>query len=88
MLTQLDRSGTFEGLQAMIIGSVAPGREGAESSEEVRSWLMRRFAGAPFPVAAGFPAGHLAATRTLPLGARVRVDLERGTIDFLEGAVE
>jgi muramoyltetrapeptide carboxypeptidase len=87
MLTQLERSGTFEGLQAMVIGSIAPGREGAESSEEVRSWLMRRFAGAPFPVAAGFPAGHLAATRTLPLGARVRVDLERGTIDFLESAV-
>jgi muramoyltetrapeptide carboxypeptidase len=88
MLTQLERSGTFDGLQAMVIGSIAPGRrEGAESSEEVRSWLMRRFAGAPFPVAAGFPAGHLAATRTLPLGARVRVDLERGAIDFLESAV-
>jgi muramoyltetrapeptide carboxypeptidase len=87
-LTQLERSGTFEGLQAMIIGSIAADRrEGAESSEEVRSWLKRRFAGAPFPVAAGFPAGHLAATRTLPLGARVRVDLEGGTIDFLESAV-
>lgn len=88
MLTQLERSDTFKGLQAMIIGSIAPGRrEGAESPEEIRSWLARRFAAAPFPVAAGFPAGHLAATRTLPLGARVRVDLDRGTIDFLEAAV-
>ena len=88
MLTQLERSDTFEGLQAMIIGSIAPARrEGAESPEEIRSWLARRFAGAPFPVATGFPAGHLAATRTLPLGARVRVDLDSGTIDFLEGAV-
>jgi muramoyltetrapeptide carboxypeptidase len=88
MLTQLERSGTFDGLQAMVIGSIAPARrEGAESSEEVRSWLMRRFAGAPFPVASGFPAGHFAATRTLPLGGRVRVDLESGTIDFLESAV-
>jgi muramoyltetrapeptide carboxypeptidase LdcA involved in peptidoglycan recycling len=48
---------------------------------------MRRFAGAPFPVASGFPAGHFARTRTLPLGGRVRVDLESGTIDFLESAV-
>jgi muramoyltetrapeptide carboxypeptidase len=88
MLTQLERSGTFDGLQAMVIGSIAPGRrEGAESPEEVRSWLTQRFAGAPFPVAAGFPAGHVATTRTLPLGARVRVDLERGAIEFLETAV-
>jgi muramoyltetrapeptide carboxypeptidase len=88
MLTQLERSGTFDGLQGMVIGSIAPGRrEGAESPEEVRSWLTKRFAGSPFPVAAGFPAGHLAGTRTLPLGARVRVDLERGAIDFLETAV-
>jgi muramoyltetrapeptide carboxypeptidase len=88
MLTQLERSGTFDGLQAMVIGSIAPGRRGgAESPEENRSWLTQRFAGAPFPVAAGFPAGHVAATRTLPLGARVRVDLGRGAIEFLESAV-
>jgi muramoyltetrapeptide carboxypeptidase len=88
MLTQLERSGTFDGLQAMIVGSIAPGRrEDAESPEEVRTWLARRFAGAPFPVAAGFPAGHAADTRTLPFGTRVRVDLERGEIEFLESAV-
>jgi muramoyltetrapeptide carboxypeptidase LdcA involved in peptidoglycan recycling len=36
----------------------------------------------------GFPAGHLDSTRTLPLGVRVRVDLERGRIEFPEAAVE
>ena len=88
MLTQLERSGTFDGLQAMIVGSIAPGRrEGTESPEEVRTWLAQRFAGAPFPVAAGFPAGHVAGTRTLPLGTRVRVDLDLNAIEFLESAV-
>ncbi|HMA18383.1 MAG TPA: LD-carboxypeptidase [Thermoanaerobaculia bacterium] len=88
MLTQLERSGTFDGLQAMIVGSIAPGRrEGAESPEEVRTWLAKRFAGAPFPIAAGFPAGHISGTRTLPLGTLVRVDLDRGAIQFLESAV-
>jgi muramoyltetrapeptide carboxypeptidase len=83
MLTQLERSGTFEGLQAMLIGSVAPGRrEGVESSDEIRAWLRRRLAGAPFPTAMGFPAGHLDSTRTIPLGARVRVDLDSGRVDF------
>ncbi len=89
MLTQLERSGTFDGLQAMVIGSVAPGRrEGVESDDDIRAWLRHRFASAPFPVAMGFPAGHLDSTRTLPLGVRVRVDLERGRIEFPEAAVE
>jgi len=88
MLTQLERSGTFDGLQAMLIGSVAPGRrEGVESEQEIRAWLRRRFAGAPFPVALGFPAGHLESTRTLPLGTRVRVDLDRGRVEFPEPSV-
>jgi muramoyltetrapeptide carboxypeptidase len=89
MLTQLERSGTFDGLQAMVIGSVAPGRrEGVESDDDIRAWLRRRFASAPFPVAIGFPAGHLDSTRTIPLGVRVRVDLDRGRIEFPETAVE
>jgi len=89
MLTQLERSGTLDGLQAMVIGSVAPGRrEGVESDDDIRAWLRHRFAFAPFPAAMGFPAGHLDSTRTLPLGVRVRVDLERGRIEFPESAVE
>lgn len=89
MLTQLERSGTFEGLSAMLIGSVAPGRrEGMESPDEIRAWLRRRFAEAPFPVAMGFPAGHVEATRTIPLGTRVRVDLDAGRIEFPEIPVE
>jgi muramoyltetrapeptide carboxypeptidase len=88
MLTQLERSDTFDGLQAMIIGSIAPARrEGAESPEDIRSWLAQRFAGSPFPIVNGFPVGHLAGTRTLPLGVRVRVDSDRGVVDFVEDAV-
>lgn len=88
MLTQLERSGTFEGLQAMLIGSVAPGRrEGVESPDETRAWLRRRFVDAPFPVAMGFPAGHLDSTRTIPLGALARVDLDSGRVEFPESPV-
>ena len=85
MLTQLERSGTLKKLSAMLIGSVAPGRrEGVESPEEIRAWLRRRFADAPFPVAMGFPAGHLDSTRTIALGARASVDLDSGRVDFPE----
>jgi muramoyltetrapeptide carboxypeptidase len=75
MLTQLERSGTFDGLRGMVIGSVVPRRDG-ESTQTMRAYLEERFAGAPFPVAMGLASGHLARPRTLPLGARARLDLE------------
>jgi muramoyltetrapeptide carboxypeptidase len=80
MLTQLERSGTFEGLQGMVIGSVVPRRD-AESPETVRAYLFERFAGSPFPVAMGLAAGHLASPRTLPLGVPARLDVET-TLQF------
>lgn len=87
MLTQLERSGTFDRLEAMVIGTIAPGRAGAESPNEVRAWLTDRFAGSPFPVTMGFPAGHRLDTRTIPLGVKVRVDTDRGAFEFLEAGV-
>jgi muramoyltetrapeptide carboxypeptidase len=87
MLTQLERSGTFDRLEAMVIGTIAPGRAGAESPDAIRAWLTDRFAGSPFPVVTGFPAGHRSDTRTIPLGASVRVDGDRGTVRFLEAGV-
>ena len=87
MLTQLERSGTLEGLQAMIIGSITPGSVGGEPPEFVADWLRDRFGGSPFPVVCGYPAGHLRGSRTLPLGQPVRVDTERRTVEFLQPAV-
>jgi muramoyltetrapeptide carboxypeptidase len=75
MLTQLERSGTFDRIQAMIIGSVVS-RDRSEHPESVREYLRSRFRGSPFPVADGFPAGHLPRPRTLPLGVDVRVALD------------
>ncbi len=75
LLTQLERSGTFDGLRGMVIGSVVPRRD-VESSETVRKYLFERFARAPFPVAMGLAAGHLPQPRTLALGVPVRLDLE------------
>jgi len=82
MLTQLEGSGTFDGLQAMVIGSISPGSRGGESPGTVEAWLREYFAGAPFPVVLGLPAGHLARPRTLPLGLPVRVDADAGRIEF------
>jgi muramoyltetrapeptide carboxypeptidase len=90
MLTQLERSGTLEGLHAMLIGSISPGsRGGGESADVLAAWLEDRFRGAPFPVVRGFPAGHIPRPRTLPLGVRVRLEANEyaGRLEFLEPGV-
>jgi muramoyltetrapeptide carboxypeptidase len=89
MLTQLERSGTFDRLQAMVIGSISTGARGdGDSPQAVSDWLRDRFAGAPFPVAMGFPAGHVAGGRTLPLGVPVCLDADEGRLEFdLPGVV-
>jgi muramoyltetrapeptide carboxypeptidase len=74
LLTQLERSGTLDGLKGMIIGSLLP-PAGRNIEAETHAWLAGRLAGAPFPVACGFPAGHLSSPRTIPLGVTVRLDL-------------
>jgi muramoyltetrapeptide carboxypeptidase len=86
MLTQLERSGTFGGLRGMVIGSVVP-RPGGESPESVRAYLEERFTGTPFPVAMGLSSGHLTRPRTLPLGARARLDLDERLELSFPGAV-
>jgi muramoyltetrapeptide carboxypeptidase len=91
MLTQLERSGTLDRLHAMLIGSISPGsRGGGEFPEAIAAWLEDRFRSAPYPVVRGFPAGHLARPRTLPLGVPVRLTAEAGLggrLEFLESGV-
>jgi len=87
LLTQLERSGNLDGLRGMVIGSVVS-RGPSESPEKIGEYLRARFGRSPFPVAFHFPAGHLGSPRTLPLGARVRLDLEKnGSLTFLEPGV-
>jgi muramoyltetrapeptide carboxypeptidase len=87
LLTQLERSGNLDGLRGMVIGSVVS-RGPTESPEQIGEYLRVRFGRSRFPVACNFPAGHLASPRTLPLGARVRLDLEEtGSLTFLEPGV-
>ncbi|HEY7370375.1 MAG TPA: LD-carboxypeptidase, partial [Thermoanaerobaculia bacterium] len=74
LLTQLERSGTLDGIKGMIIGSLLP-PPGRDLEAATDAWLAGRLAGARFPVARRFPAGHLSSPRTLPLGTTVRLDL-------------
>ncbi|HEX7254105.1 MAG TPA: LD-carboxypeptidase, partial [Thermoanaerobaculia bacterium] len=87
LLTQLERSGNLDSLRGMVIGSVVS-RGPTESPEKIGEYLRARFGRSPFPVACNFPAGHLDSPRTLPLGARVRLELDHaGSLTFLEPGV-
>jgi muramoyltetrapeptide carboxypeptidase len=88
MLTQLERSGTFDRIQGMIIGSVVS-RDRTEPADDTREYLRARFRGAAFPVAWGLPAGHRRGPRTLPLHAPAVLDLQasRPRLTFPEPAV-
>jgi muramoyltetrapeptide carboxypeptidase len=76
LLTQLERSGTLDGIKGMVIGSLVP-PAGRDLEASTDAWLAGRLGGARFPVARRFPAGHLSSPRTLPLGTPVRLDLVR-----------
>jgi muramoyltetrapeptide carboxypeptidase len=84
LLTQLERSDTLNHLQGMVVGTVLPDPR-TDSPEKIREYLRDRFRGAPFPVAMNLPAGHVPHSRTLPLGVRVRLDLDSAAeLSFLE----
>ena len=75
MLTQLERSGTFDRLQAMVIGSISPGARGGESPESRRRVAARLLRGRAVPGRLrAFRRATCRGRRTLPLGRAVRVD--------------
>ena len=86
MLTQLTLSGAMNGVAGIAIGhfTEVPAMRGDLPLERViREWA------APFkvPVVTGLPIGHIDEQWTLPIGARARLDADRGTLEIIERAV-
>jgi muramoyltetrapeptide carboxypeptidase len=93
MLTHLRLSGRLSSLQGMIAGHLTcdlPARRNPEhraADEPSNEDLLRELAGeAGWPVAWGLCAGHASPNLTLPLGARVRLDPGRRTLEVLPPA--
>jgi muramoyltetrapeptide carboxypeptidase len=88
MLTHWRRAGRLAAPAGVIIGKLENIRNnGSRDEDAVSSLLEEHFAGAPYPVVRGFPAGHGARNRTLPLGARVTLDTAGGVVRLEEAAV-
>ena len=90
LLTQLRQSGKLDRIAGVVFGTMAACRtlDGVSAVEVIRD----AFAGAPYPVGFGLPAGHDPADSgvenlALPLGVEVELDVDRGRLAALEPAV-
>jgi muramoyltetrapeptide carboxypeptidase len=92
LLTHMRQAGMFAHVAGVVFGTMAscPEIDGLGPRDVVRAC----FAEAPYPVGFGVPAGHPpepdasgADNMALPLGIRVRLDTDRGSLAALEPAV-
>lgn len=84
-LTHLRLSGWLDRVAGVALGDFVkcdPPRDGEQTIHDV---LHERLSDLGIPVVAGFPVGHGARNRAVPLGARVRLDADRRTLTFGQG---
>jgi muramoyltetrapeptide carboxypeptidase len=80
MLTQLRLAGKLDGVAAVVLGSFADCK-GRDESDVVSAVFHDVFDGAPYPVVAGFPAGHLSENLSLVFGLPVRVSGDEACVE-------
>lgn len=78
MLTHLGLSGNLNVIRGMVVGHCRPADGGREDGPAWLGHLSDITRAVEGPVAVGLPAGHEAPNRTLPLGARARLDPSSG----------
>jgi muramoyltetrapeptide carboxypeptidase len=82
MLTQLRLAGKLERVAAVVLGSFAD-CDGREEGNVAAAVFHEFFADAPYPVVAGFPAGHLSENLPITLGVPLRVDADRLRVEVV-----
>ena len=82
MLTQLRLAGKLDRVAAVVLGSFAD-CDGQHEGDVASAVFHEFFADVPYPVVAGFPAGHLSENLPLVLGLPVRVDADTACVEAL-----
>ncbi|MEE4542745.1 LD-carboxypeptidase [Streptomyces sp. V4-01] len=83
ILTQLLRSGWFDGVAGILLGSW----QDCGPYEEVRALFLDRLGGLGVPIVEEFGFGHSPSTLTLPLGVPAVLDADAGTLVLHEPAL-
>ncbi|WP_406632256.1 LD-carboxypeptidase [Amycolatopsis sp. WGS_07] len=84
MVTQLLRSGWFDGVRGIVLGSWAACGDQAE----IRELMAERLSPLGVPVLSGFGFGHVPGSPTLPLGVSASLDTELGTLTLDSPALD
>lgn len=81
MMIGLKRSGVFNNLEGLLIGGFSDMKDNAisfgKTVEEIVLDAVKHYS---FPVAFGFPAGHIADNRAMILGSNVVLEVNEGSI--------
>lgn len=85
MLTHLRMAGKLSALAGLVFGNFTDCEP--EGERGFREIVEELFHDAPYPVVAGFPAGHGEENLLLPFGAKMALDGSNGTLSLLESPV-
>lgn len=86
MLTHLRLAGKLQSIAGLLLGEFPdcqPAGGDYTASDTLRDILMKF----DVPILANFPAGHGADNWAIPLGARIRIDADARSVEFLDPAV-
>ncbi len=92
-LTQLVLTGVLGELAALVLGELARCEDRApptgepDAPDAALQTVLERLRAAGKPIAVGAPVGHGTRNEAVPFGARAELDLERGALAILDGAV-
>ena len=89
MLNQLQKAGVLKKLSGVVLGQftdcVEP--DGTKKSLTLEEIFQQYLGGLKIPVIANFPHGHFKQILTLPVGGKVKINGNKGTLEVLESAV-
>ncbi len=85
MLTQLKLAKKLDRVSGIVFG---PFEKSGASPEEIEQVILDVLSDFEIPMVFGFPSGHLENMMTIPFGVKVELDHQKGSVCFLEGALE
>jgi muramoyltetrapeptide carboxypeptidase len=89
MLTQMKLAGVFNQISGLVLGNFRKCTpEEPDRSFTLEEVFEQHFSEAEFPVFCGAQIGHIRNKFTVPVGVKVRVDADAGTIEMLDSGVE